>query len=70
MTARLETLITRALLDMLSDAIVARLRLRRRSALVLVSGTELGLRRRWDRWRGFAPPDGGWRYGAARMRRG
>lgn len=44
MTARLETLITRALLDMLSDAIVARLRLRRRSALVLVSGTELGLR--------------------------
>lgn len=44
MDARAERMIERALLDLLSDAIVERLRARDRSALVLLSGTDLGLR--------------------------
>ncbi|MBL3586297.1 hypothetical protein JMM61_13000 [Rhodovulum sulfidophilum] len=41
--AVLDTLLDRALLDLLSDRIVARLKARERSALLLVSGTDLGL---------------------------
>ncbi|PTW51449.1 hypothetical protein [Rhodovulum kholense] len=39
----LDTLLNRALLDLLSDRIVARLKARERSALLLFSGTDLGL---------------------------
>lgn len=39
--AVLDTLLDRALLDLLSDRIVARLKARERSALLLVSGTDL-----------------------------
>lgn len=40
----MERLVQKALLDLLSDRIVERLRARERSALVLLSGTDLGLR--------------------------
>ncbi|MDV7143967.1 hypothetical protein R3X27_14865 [Tropicimonas sp. TH_r6] len=40
----LDRLLDKALLDLLSDRIVERLRARQRSALVLLSGTDLGLR--------------------------
>ncbi|PRY20061.1 hypothetical protein CLV78_11510 [Aliiruegeria haliotis] len=40
----LDLLVQKALLDLLSDRIVERLRIRARSALVLLSGTDLGLR--------------------------
>ncbi len=41
--SRLDTLLNRVLLDLLSDRIVAALKARARSALVLFSGTDLGL---------------------------
>ena len=43
-SAAFDHMLEAVLLDVLSDQIVERLRARQRSALVLVSGTELGLR--------------------------
>lgn len=42
--SNIDRLVRKALLDLLSDRIVERLRMRERSALVLLSGTDLGLR--------------------------
>ncbi|MCW2307643.1 hypothetical protein [Rhodobium gokarnense] len=64
---RLDILFDRALLDLLSDRIVAALKTRARSALVLFSGTDLGLEPAIRALAALA--DAGWRFDIRRSRK-